>query len=99
MMRFGNTNNLTRSSRGEIGLSKTGYIAEAGRCIVMQVTLSGRSIIIVLLDSWGKYTRVGDATRIRQWLEYASARSDRASARLSPTSEGFLYIRKTDAPG
>jgi len=100
-MRFGNTNNLTRSSRWEIGLSKTGYIAEAGRCLVMQVTLAGRSIIIVLLDSWGKYTRVGDATRIRQWLEFAAAHSDRASARLSPTTEGFLYIRKTsnDAPG
>ena len=41
----------------------------------MQVTLAGRSIIIVLLDSWGKYTRVGDATRIRQWLEFASSRS------------------------
>ena len=74
-MRFGNTNRLTRSSRWDIGLSKTGYIAEAGRCLVMQVTLAGRSIIIVLLDSWGKYTRVGDATRIRQWLEFASGRS------------------------
>jgi D-alanyl-D-alanine endopeptidase (penicillin-binding protein 7) len=84
-MRFGNTNNLTRSSRWEIGLSKTGYIAEAGRCLVMQVTLTGRSIIIVLLDSWGKYTRVGDATRIRQWLEFAaSAAAHRSSAGLPP---------------
>jgi serine-type D-Ala-D-Ala endopeptidase (penicillin-binding protein 7) len=84
MMRFGNTNNLTRSSRWEIGLSKTGYIAEAGRCLVMQVTLAGRSIIIVLLDSWGKYTRVGDATRIRQWLEFASSHAARSSAGLPP---------------
>jgi len=76
-MRFGNTNRLTRSSRWDIGLSKTGYIAEAGQCLVMQVTLAGRSIIIVLLDSWGKYTRVGDATRIRKWLEFASDRSGR----------------------
>jgi len=84
-MRFGNTNNLTRSSRWEIGLSKTGYIAEAGRCLVMQVTLTGRSIIIVLLDSWGKYTRVGDATRIRQWLEFAAgASAHRSSAGLPP---------------
>ena len=74
-MRFGNTNRLTLSSRWDIGLSKTGYIAEAGRCLVMQVTLAGRSIIIVLLDSWGKYTRVSDAARIRQWLEFASGRS------------------------
>jgi len=76
-MRFGNTNRLTRSSRWDIGLSKTGYIAEAGQCLVMQVTLAGRSIIIVLLDSWGKYTRVGDATRIRRWLEFAADRSGR----------------------
>jgi len=84
-MRFGNTDNLTRSSRWDIGLSKTGYIAEAGRCLVMQVTLAERSIIIVLLDSWGKYTRVGDATRIRQWLEFASGRSNtrQTSAGLS----------------
>jgi serine-type D-Ala-D-Ala endopeptidase (penicillin-binding protein 7) len=100
MMRFGNTNNLTRSSRWEIGLSKTGYIAEAGRCLVMQVTLAGRSIIIVLLDSWGKYTRVGDATRIRQWLEFASSRSPhRSSASLPPSGDfGFLPVRN-DRPG
>lgn len=94
MMRFGNTNNLTRSSRWDIGLSKTGYIAEAGRCLVMQVTLAGRSIIIVLLDSWGKYTRVGDATRIRQWLEFASGRTTahRSSAGLPPAQGDFASI-------
>ena len=69
-MRFGNTNRLTLNSRWEIGLSKTGYIAEAGRCLAMQMTLAGRSVIIVLLDSWGRYTRVSDAIRIRQWLEF-----------------------------
>jgi D-alanyl-D-alanine endopeptidase (penicillin-binding protein 7) len=100
MMRFGNTNNLTRSSRWEIGLSKTGYIAEAGRCLVMQVTLAGRSIIIVLLDSWGKYTRVGDATRIRQWLEFASSPpSLRSSARLLPTGEFASRPGPNEHPG
>ena len=74
-MRFGNTNRLIMNTRWDIGLSKTGYISEAGRCLVMQVTLAGRSIIIVLLDSWGKYTRVSDAIRIRQWLEFATGRS------------------------
>jgi len=74
-MRFGNTNRLTLNSRWDIGLSKTGYIAEAGRCLAMQMTLAGRSVIIVLLDSWGKYTRVSDAIRIRQWLELAAGRS------------------------
>jgi D-alanyl-D-alanine endopeptidase (penicillin-binding protein 7) len=99
MMRFGNTNNLTRSSQWDIGLSKTGYISEAGRCLVMQVTLTGRSIIIVLLDSWGKYTRVGDATRIRQWLEFASSRAVRSSAGLVPAADFVVSPRSTSRPG
>ncbi|HET7766718.1 MAG TPA: serine hydrolase [Burkholderiales bacterium] len=99
-MRFGNTNNLTRSSRWDIGLSKTGYIAEAGRCLVMQVTLAGRSIIIVLLDSWGKYTRVGDATRIRNWLEFATSPSvRRSSAGLSQAGGLALFPAPNDPPG
>ena len=100
-MRFGNTNNLTRSSRWDIGLSKTGYIAEAGRCLVMQVTLAERSIIIVLLDSWGKYTRVGDATRIRQWLEFASGRSitRQTSAALSVQADFASIHALYDWPG
>jgi len=100
-MRFGNTNRLTLSSRWDIGLSKTGYLADAGRCLVMQVTLAGRSIIIVLLDSWGKYTRVGDATRIRQWLEFASGRSGlhRSSAGL-PARDGVASNQGSSAqPG
>jgi len=101
VMRFGNTNNLTRSSRWEIGVSKTGYIAEAGRCLVMQVTLAGRSVIIVLLDSWGKYTRVGDATRIRQWLEIASGRSAAraTSAGLAPQGDFAAILARNDLPG
>ena len=101
VMRFGNTNNLTRSSRWEIGVSKTGYIAEAGRCLVMQVTLAGRSVIIVLLDSWGKYTRVGDATRIRQWLEIASGRSAArsTSAGLPPQGDFAALLARNDLPG
>ena len=66
---FVNTNGLVRSSSWEIGLSKTGFINEAGRCLVMQARMAARSVIIVLLDSVGKYTRIGDANRIRQWLE------------------------------
>jgi serine-type D-Ala-D-Ala endopeptidase (penicillin-binding protein 7) len=73
-MNFHNTNRLTRSSGWEIGLSKTGYISEAGRCLVMQAKLAGRSIIIVLLDSWGKYTRIADASRIRNWLDPSTVR-------------------------
>ena len=59
----------TRSGNWEIGLSKTGFINAAGRCLVMHVKFATRSLIIVLLDSVGKYTRIGDANRIRQWLE------------------------------
>jgi len=71
---FRNTNRLVGSGAWDIGLSKTGYISEAGRCLVMQATLAGRAVIIVLLDSWGKYSRIGDANRIRKWLEIASGR-------------------------
>ena len=69
---FPNTNALVRGGRWDIGLSKTGYIEEAGRCLVMQAMLANRPVFIVLLDSWGKYTRLGDAMRIRQWLERRS---------------------------
>lgn len=66
---FLNTNVLVRNSDWEIGLSKTGYISEAGRCLVMQAKIADQPMIIVLLDSWGKYTRIGDAQRIRKWIE------------------------------
>ena len=65
---FRNTNGLVRSGEWDIGLQKTGYIAEAGRCLVMQAQLSGRKLIMVLLDSAGKYSRIGDAERIRKWV-------------------------------
>ncbi len=68
-MAFRNSNSLVRSAQWEIGLQKTGYISEAGRCLVMQARISARPVIIVLLDSWGKFTRVGDANRIRRWVE------------------------------
>jgi D-alanyl-D-alanine endopeptidase (penicillin-binding protein 7) len=66
---FRNSNSLVRSAQWEIGLQKTGYISEAGRCLVMQARISTRPVIIVLLDSWGKFTRVGDANRIKRWVE------------------------------
>jgi serine-type D-Ala-D-Ala endopeptidase (penicillin-binding protein 7) len=66
---YGNTNGLVRSSHWDIELSKTGYISEAGRCLVMHVRLAQKDLIVVLLDSWGKHSRVGDANRIKKWLE------------------------------
>jgi D-alanyl-D-alanine endopeptidase (penicillin-binding protein 7) len=69
---FRNTNTLVKNPMWEIGLSKTGYINEAGKCLVMQAWLNNKPIIIVLLDSWGKLTRIGDANRIKRWVESAS---------------------------
>lgn len=66
---FNNTNRLTREHNWEIGLSKTGFINEAGHCLVMQARIAEREVIIVLLDSLGKLSRIGDANRIRNWLE------------------------------
>lgn len=68
LVQFRSTNGLVRNPQWEIGLQKTGYIAEAGRCLVMQAQLAGRKLIMVLLDSAGKYSRIGDAERIRRWL-------------------------------
>ena len=72
---FHNTNGLVRSGSWDIGLQKTGFINEAGRCLVMQASLAGRKLIMVLLDSTGKYSRIGDAERIRKWLTNAGATS------------------------
>lgn len=69
LVAFRNSNGLVRAGSWDIGLSKTGYISEAGRCLVMQATIGTRQVIIVLLDSWGKLTRVGDANRVKRWLE------------------------------
>jgi len=74
-MRFRNTNPLVRNASWDIGLSKTGFINEAGRCLVMQATINLRPVIIVLLDSWGKRTRVGDANRIKRWMDSANTHS------------------------
>jgi D-alanyl-D-alanine endopeptidase (penicillin-binding protein 7) len=67
-LQFRNTNGLVRNPEWDIGLQKTGYISEAGRCVVMQAQLAGRTLIMVLLDSAGKYSRIGDAERLRKWL-------------------------------
>ena len=77
---FHNTNALVRSDTWEIGVSKTGYISEAGRCLVMQARVADKPVVIVLLDSVGKMTRVGDANRIKRWMESASLVSDRRPA-------------------
>ena len=66
---FHNTNPLVKSPAWDIALQKTGYIAEAGRCLVMRAVIDGRNVVIVLMNSWGTQTRFADARRIRAWLE------------------------------
>ena len=66
---FVNTNRLVRGGDWQIGLSKTGYISESGMCLVMQAMIANQPVVIVLLDSWGRLTRIGDANRIKKWLE------------------------------
>jgi len=81
MVRYGNTNRLVSNPGWEIGLQKTGYISAAGRCLVMQAVIQGRRVVMVLLDSVGKYSRIGDAQRIRNWLETGiTATTGRSSA-------------------
>lgn len=68
-LQYRNTNRLVSNPNWDIGLQKTGYIAEAGRCLVMQATVAGRQLIMVFLDSAGKFTRTADAERVRRWIE------------------------------
>ena len=65
---FGNTNRLVKLDSWPITLSKTGFTGDAGNCLVMQTEIHDRPVIIVLLDSWGKYSKYGDSSRIKQWL-------------------------------
>jgi D-alanyl-D-alanine endopeptidase (penicillin-binding protein 7) len=69
MMNYSNTNHLVASPDWDIGLQKTGFINEAGRCLVMQAMIQGRAVIMVFLDSKGKQSRTADAGRMRRWLE------------------------------
>lgn len=68
-MQYNNTNGLVKNPAWDIGVQKTGYISEAGRCLVMQAKVAGRKLIMVFLDSAGKLSRIGDAERVRRWVE------------------------------
>jgi D-alanyl-D-alanine endopeptidase (penicillin-binding protein 7) len=72
---FHNTNRVVSNPAWDIGLQKTGYITEAGRCLVMQASLAGRKLIMVFLDSAGRYSRIGEAERVRKWLTERFAQS------------------------
>jgi len=68
-LQYVNSNSLVRNQSWAIDVSKTGYLNEAGRCLVMQANISGQPVVIVLLNSWGKNTRIGDANRVKKWIE------------------------------
>ena len=71
-LEFRNTNLLVANPAWQVDVQKTGYIQEAGRCLVMQAVIDGRPVVMVLLNSFGKYTRIADAKRVRTWLESRS---------------------------
>jgi len=72
MQEYRNTNPLVRSDGWDIGVTKTGFIREAGKCLVMQAKVNNRPMVFVLLDSEGSMTRVGDANRLKKWAEAQS---------------------------
>jgi D-alanyl-D-alanine endopeptidase (penicillin-binding protein 7) len=80
VVQFRNTNGLVRNPEWDIGLQKTGYISAAGRCVVMQTQLAGRKLIMVLLDSAGRYSRIGDAERLRNWITHSVSTSPAAAS-------------------
>jgi D-alanyl-D-alanine endopeptidase (penicillin-binding protein 7) len=82
-LQFNNTNRLVHNRSWDIGLQKTGYISEAGQCLVMQAKVSGRKLIMVFLDSAGKFSRLADAERVRRWVESGSPSRSDARRRFS----------------
>jgi len=88
-MGFNNTNALVKSQGWNIGVSKTGFINEAGKCLVMQAVIGNNPVIIVLMDSWGKLTRIGDANRVKKWIEsgkYALVQTNPLASPLMPSA-------------
>jgi len=81
-MHYNNTNYLVSLPDWNIGLQKTGFINEAGRCLVMQAMIHGRNVVMVFLDSKGKMSRTADAGRIRKWLEALPDRMDVEAPRV-----------------
>jgi D-alanyl-D-alanine endopeptidase (penicillin-binding protein 7) len=81
LVEFHNTDNLVRNPDWNIIVQKTGYISEAGKCLVMEAVIQGRNVIIVLLDSAGRLTRVADAKRVKSWMESTAPRTVQVSMR------------------
>lgn len=97
-VQFRNTNGLVHHPEWDIEVQKTGYIAAAGRCVVMQAQMAGRQLIMVLLDSAGRYSRIGDAERLRRWFFDRSSAPQAASAATAPAREAPMSIAVEPAP-
>jgi serine-type D-Ala-D-Ala endopeptidase (penicillin-binding protein 7) len=87
MLGFNNTNALVKSADWDIQVSKTGFIREAGKCLVMMATIASRPVVIVLLDSLGRYTRIGDAMRVKYWLETGQSMPIRTAAATTKSAK------------
>lgn len=85
-LQYNNTNRLVKNPDWDIGLQKTGYISEAGQCLVMQTKIAGRKLIMVFLDSAGKLSRLGDAERVRRWVESQPVGLPKISAATRPAN-------------
>jgi D-alanyl-D-alanine endopeptidase (penicillin-binding protein 7) len=81
LLQFNTTNRLVKNPDWDIGVQKTGYISEAGQCLVMQARIAGRKLIMVFLDSTGKFSRIADAERVRHWVEARYFLSNGSAAR------------------
>jgi D-alanyl-D-alanine endopeptidase (penicillin-binding protein 7) len=85
LLGYNNTNSLVRAGQWDIQVSKTGFISEAGKCLVMLANIASRPVVIVLLDSYGRLTRVGDANRVKYWLETGSSMPTKVAPRKATT--------------
>ena len=83
-LQFNTTNRLVKNPAWDIGVQKTGYISEAGQCLVMQAKIAGRKLIMVFLDSVGKLSRIADAERVRHWVESSPTLSRTPIASRAP---------------
>lgn len=81
-IQYRNTNALVKNDTWNIEVSKTGFINEAGKCLVMQARIKSTPVVIVLMDSAGRYTRIGDANRVKKWLESAMTMNTSNDAQL-----------------
>lgn len=92
-LQYNNTNRLVKNPAWDIGIQKTGYISEAGQCLVMQAKVAGRKLIMVFLDSAGKLSRIADAERVRRWVESTSAHTGRNVPLASTTATHPNLVR------